>query len=459
MEQFTDTSVWAVREFGGADLGDCRRTQRLVRIASGAASRIGAAMSSVCGKCGSQAATRLLGRAEVTLASVLEPHIKRTSERCAGERRILAVQDTTALDFTGHACTDGLGPITTASHSQGLLMHTVLAVGTGKVPVGLLGMQVWARSESMRGCSKDRRKRHVNEKESNKWLVGLEQAQSAVSADVRMLVVGDRESDVYALFAVPRRGGVELLVRLAQNRALDDEEHSRVREALGNAAVAGVHRIEVPRQKGRPKRVATLELRVARVSIKRPAGCGRDMPGSVEVSLIWAREKDAPDGLEPLDWVLLTTERVEGLGSAVEMVECYSVRWVIEEFHRVLKDGCRIEKMQFDTVERIKPALAILAVVAWRVLRLTKQSRSDPDASVSEVANAEEVSVLNLWIKSQGEREALETVRAFTIAVARLGGFLGRKSDGMPGTKTIWQGLRNLEMLLLGHRLATQQEM
>jgi len=260
-------------------------------------------------------------------------------------------------------------------------------------------------------------------------------------------------------FVAPRRSGVELLVRVAQDRALDDEEQRRVRQALNDAAVAGVHHVDIPRQKARPKRVASLELRVARVSIKRPVGRGRNMPESVEVSLVWAREKDAPDGVEPLDWVLLTTQCVEDLDSAVEMVECYGVRWVIEEFHRVLKDGCRVERMQFDTAERIKPALAILAVVAWRVLRLTKQSRSDPDADASEVASAEEVSVLSLWMRSQRHYAPIGSVKAFTIAVARLGGFLGRKSDGMPGTKTIWQGIRNLEMLLLGHRLATQQEM
>ena len=459
MERFGDTHVWAATEFGGADLGDSRRTQRLVAIAAGGASRVGAAMSSVCGKSGSQATTRLLGRAETTLDSVLEPHIRRASERCAGQGRILAVQDTTALDFTSHACTGGLGSITTAQHSQGLLMHSVLGVGAGNVPVGLLGMQVWARDASTRGCSKDRRKRDIRDKESNKWLVGLEQAQSAVSGDVPMLVVGDRESDVYALFAAPRRAGVDLLVRLAQDRAIEDDEHRRVRQALADAVVVGVHQVEVPRQKGRPKRVATLELRLARVRIKRPCGCEKGMPETVEMSVVWALEKDGADGVEALEWILLATELVEDFKSAVSMIECYSVRWVIEEFHRVLKDGCRAEKMQFDTAERIMPALAILAVVAWRVLRLTKQSRSAPDADVSEVASPEEVTVLSLWIRSQGERKPLDTVKAFTIAAARLGGFMGRKSDGMPGTKTIWQGIRNLELLLLGHRLATQQEM
>lgn len=458
MERFCDAGSWAAREFGSAELGDARRTERLVQIAAGAASRVGCALSCVCGKSGSQAISRLLGRQEMTLHAVLEPHTAQASERCGGGL-VLAVQDTTALDFTGHGCTSGLGPITTAAHSRGLLMHSVLAVRADRVPVGLLGMQVWAREESARGISRDRRKRSVSGKESCKWLKGLEQAQSAVRPGVRMVIIGDRESDVYALFAAPRRQGVDLLVRLAQDRAIEDEEHHRVREALKYAAVLGVHKVEVPRQKGRPKRVAELEVRAGQVSIKRPYGYSPDVAGSVELSVVWARETDAPDGAEALDWVLVTTLRVENLNSALEMIEFYSVRWVIEEFHHILKEGCRAERLQFDTTERLIPALGILAVVAWRVLTLSKQARSAPDADVSEVASAEEVEVLARWVRSQKDSGQLSTVRAFTVAVARLGGFMGRKSDGLPGTKTIWQGLRNLEMLLLGHRLATQQEM
>lgn len=114
--------------------------------------------------------------------------------------------------------------------------------------------------------------------------------------------------------------------------------------------------------------------------------------------------------------------------------------------------------MQYDTAKRLLPAIGVLAIVAWRVLYLTKQSRSNPDADVSEVASNDEANVLSLWLSSQGEKNPqIRTVKDFAIAVARLGGFLGRKSDGMPGTKTTWQGLKNLEILMLGHRIATQQ--
>ena len=460
MERYSEVGEWAQREFGEARLGDERRTRRLVQIVAGAASQIGAAISSVCGKSGSQAATRLFGHVETTLSSVLEPHIEQTSVRCSKHERILAVQDTTVLDFSSHPCTQGLGFVTTSERSRGLLMHSVLVVSDQKVALGLLGMQVWARDDAMRGCAKNRRSRSIAEKESKKWLEGLEQAQAATAPDQKMLVVGDRESDIYALFVAPRRGNVDLLVRLAHNRSVEDKEFGYIRDALRSAEVAGYYEVEVPRQGRRKARVASLEVRIFQVTVKPPRNRSKDVANvNVEVSLVWAKEVAAPDGAEPLDWTLITTERVVSFADAVEMIRCYTVRWTIEEFHRVLKSGCRVEHLQYDTTERLLPVIGVLAVVAWRVLALTKQSRVHPDMDVEEVADRADVELLTLWLRFQGEKSAvIRTVKDFTIAVARLGGFLGRKSDGMPGTKTIWQGLRNLQVLVLGHRLLTQPE-
>lgn len=455
-----DAGSWAQDEFGGAKLGDVRRSKRLVAIAHGAASAVGTALSNTCGKSGAQAVSRLLGRDEATYASVSQPHIDRTRERMAGQGRILAIQDTTVLDFTTHKSVDGIGPVTTAPRSRGLLMHSVLAVNEGMVPLGLLGMQLWARDESCRGCAKDRRKRSVGQKESSKWIIGLHQAQQSTPVDQPVLVIGDRESDVYALFSETRREGVELLVRLAHNRSVIDDVHKYALDALGQAPIAGIYEIDVPRQGNRPKRRAKMEVRYTQVKLARPCNGRVDgLEDSVEVSLIWAVERDSQAAGNSLDWTLLTTEVVDSYESAVAMIRCYSARWVIEEFHRVLKSGCKVEQMQFDTADRLKPAIAILAVVAWRILYLTKYARSKPDLDACEVASVEEITVLRQWLRSKGESLAeIRTVRDFCIAVARLGGFLGRLSDGMPGTKTTWQGLRSLEILVLGYRLATQLE-
>jgi hypothetical protein len=460
MNQSSEVMSWAEGEFGGAQLCDSRRTLRLVQLAAGAASEIGAALSSVCGGSGAQAVSRLMNRKETTVDSVLEWHTKQTDLRCANVECVLAVQDTTVLDFSSHKSASGLGS-TGSSGGRGLLMHSVLAVSDDGVPLGILGEQIWARSESEQGIRHTRRKRATCEKESIKWLRGLEQAQSATSASVPVIVIGDRESDVYALFTVPRRENVDLLVRLAHNRAVADSSAGNVRKAVAQSGIVGSHDLGVPRQGSRKARTAHLEVRVASVLLKRPCNNRIDrLPSSIRVQVIHAVEVAAPEGVEPLDWMLLTTCQIGDLAEACQAIQRYSRRWIIEEFHRVLKSGCRFERVQFECVESIMPAIALLSVVAWRVLHLTKTARTNPDADACNVADADELAALGSWLRSQGSKDHLiQTVRQFTIAVARLGGFLARKSDGMPGTKTVWQGLRNLEMLVTGYKLATQLKM
>ena len=456
------TLAWANHEFGKADIGDKRRTRRLVAIIAAAASQIGVAISSACGPAGALAASRLFRRRESTIEAVLRPHIKRTGERCESYDRILAIQDTTVLDYTKHKSTRGLGPVATTEQSRGLLMHTVMAFSLNRTPLGILGLQIWARDEAARGSKKERRKRPVCKKESNKWLVGLSQAQSGTSESQRLLVVGDRESDVYALFVAPRRPNVELLVRLAHNRALggEDKEQRHIIDALERATVIGEYEVEIARQGSRPERTAKLEVRVTRVYLKSPrGGVDKYSTGQVEVSLIWARETVDTEVEEPLEWILLCTEMVEDLSSAREMIQAYTVRWGIEEFHRVLNSGCRVEQIQFDTVEAMLPVIGVLAGVAWRVLYLTKQARSCPEMDASEVASKGEIEVLNQWLLAKRKKGSIGTIKDFVTAVAILGGFLGRKSDGEPGTKTVWQGLRNLETLVMGYRIALRAKM
>lgn len=460
MDQYSEAMLWAQMEFGGSRLCDARRTQRLVSIAAGAASKVGAALSSVCGGSGAQAVSRLMSREETTVDSVLECHTKQTGLRCEGVECVLALQDTTVLDFSTHESATGLGP-TGSKGGRGLLVHDVLGVTDSGCPLGLLGELIWARDESQQGNRHTRRQRLTSDKESAKWLWGLERSQRATAASVQLIVIGDRESDVYALFAAERRDNVDLIVRLAHNRAVIDDEVSRVREAIARAAVVGYRELAVPRQGKRKARSARLEVRATRVSLKRPRNNRIDaLPLQISVCVVHALEVNAPDGVEPLQWTLLTTCSIESFEQACQAIDRYSRRWIIEEFHKVLKSGCRVERLQFEDVASIMPAVALLSVVAWRVLYLAKTARTNPDAEASEVADADEIAALSGWLRAQGSKDYLiKSAGQFVVAVARLGGFLGRKSDGMPGTKTIWQGTRDLHMLVTGYRLASQMEM
>lgn len=460
MDQCREVKLWAEKEFGGSQLRDARRTQRLVSIAAGVAGKLGSALSSVCGGSGAQAVSRLMGREETTVDSVLEWHTKQTALRCEDVECVLAVQDTTVLDFSTHKSVIGLGP-TDSGDSRGLLQHSVLAVSDDGYPLGLLGELIWARDESQRGSRHSRRERPTSGKESQKWLWGLDRAQRATSQSVRLIVIGDRESDVYALFAADRRHNVDLLVRLAHNRAVADDEVHLVRDAVARADVIGYRDLLVPRQGKRKARSVRLEVRATNVLLKRPRNNRIDaLPSQISVCVVHAVEVNTPDGVEPLEWTLLTTCAIESFEQACQAIDRYSRRWTIEEFHRVLKSGCRVERVQFDDVGSIMPAVALLSVVAWRVLHLTKIARTSPDADASEVADSDEITALSAWLQAQGIKNYLiQTVGQFVVAVARLGGFLGRKSDGMPGTKTIWQGTRDLEMLVTGYRLASLTKM
>jgi len=448
---------WAVAEFGSCVLGDLRRTKRLVKIASGLSAAVGCAVSSCCGRAAAQLISRFFNQDEVTVESVLKSHIRQTAERCADMGLVIGVQDTTFLDFTGRKdLQEDLGPIGPAAASRGVLMHSVLAISPGRSVLGLLGMSIWARDPAEYGMGARRRSRLVGSKESGKWLDGLAQAEYALPECQPLLIVGDRESDVFALFAAPRRARTDLLVRANQNRAIVDEEFRLMREAIERAPVLGIYEVTIPRQGSRRTRVAKLEVRARQITVRPPRHKTRDVSDeSLALYCVRARELDAGDGVEPLEWTLLTSMAVTDLSSACKMLEFYSVRWVIEEFHRVLKSGCRVERVQFETLDRLKPVIAVLSVIAWRVLALSKKVREEPDADASCICTETERVVMERWMLMKNEKRAnIQTAEQFVWAVAVLGGFQGRKGDGHPGTKTLWQGLRRLQDLVVGYELA-----
>jgi len=457
----SQAQLWAVREFSGAPLGDERRATRLIRIAGGLASNPGMAISSCCGQSGAQAITRFLSRPEVTIESVLEPHISETYYRIQEYDRVLAVQDTSHLDFGGREDLEGAGPIGTGEESLGLMLHSMLMVSPERTPLGVAGIQVWARDAKKKGKSKDRRNKSVDDKESRKWLIGFSQAEACTPSGKRLLVIGDRESDLYALFVAKRRETTDLLVRLSQNRAINDEEYKYIYDAVDNAPVFGEYKLVVPKKTSRPEREATLEVKSVKVTIKPPRHRTPDIPNiPVTVWVAEAKEKDAPEKVKPLHWILITTRCTESYETSLCAIRDYSVRWVIEEYHYILKSGCRIERYQIETADRLEPAIAINAVLAWRLLHLTKIARETPDESAEKVCTELEARVLNEYLRREGEKvpAQIRTVKDFVMGVAIMGHFMESRYTGRPGPRVIWRGLKRLEDMVLGYGLASASE-
>jgi hypothetical protein len=479
---------WAAAEFGPVDLGDTRRTARLITIAEQWGAQPTASIPAASGSWAASKGTyRFRDNAAVDPDRVLAAHAAATAARAGRERVVLALQDTTQLEFTGHPALEGAGPLA-GTRQRGIFVHTVLAVTDAAaddavaVPLGVVHQERWARDAESPGRH-TRRQRGTAEKESQRWLTALEQTQARLGATRTVITVADREADLYALFALRRPIGRELLIRATQNRRVTDPAGYLV-DAVEAAPVIGTHPVMIGRRDGRPPRTAELELRTLATELLPPH---RERGQPIPVVVILATEVGAPgdprfaapgataglpavrqrdrragpaDPIEPIRWLLVTTVLDHHRAGAIAAIRRYAQRWLIERYHYVLKQGGRVEALQLRTVDRLERAVAIWTVVAWRLLWLTYQARATPDAPGTVVLP--EAAWPLLWRATHPPRRGhpppprpatpptlLETVRL----IAQLGGFLGRRGDGEPGAAVLWRGLRRLDDLLLGATL------
>jgi hypothetical protein len=438
-------SIWAVTELVEAEFGDTRLGDRLIRMVDTFAERPEASVPEAFGKAGAKAAYRFWDNEQVTPERVLAPHVARTARRASEQAVVLAVQDTTEVNLSHHPATQGTGYLASPG-CRGLLLHSVLAVSTDGIPLGLLHQQTWTRPPEQLGKSKGRRQKSVEEKESQRWLTGLAAAERALPNQPRVVVVGDRESDLFDLFVAPRRDGVELLVRVCRTTRRVEHSEKYLREALLASPVQGTIRVEVPRGDDRRPRTATLSVRFISVKVPPPRNHkDRRRLKPVTLQFVLVQEEDPPAGEKPICWLLATTLRVESFEDAVRCVRWYVLRWRIERFHFTLKSGCRIEQRELETVERMERAVATFSIVAWRLLWLTYAAREHPDASCEGILEAHEWQSLYATIhRTPRVPDKAPTLRQAVRMIACLGGFLGRQRDGEPGVKTLWRGMRRL---------------
>lgn len=450
---------WAEQELGRARLGDERLERRLVELGRCFYSNPQANLPQACGtRAQTKAAYRLLENRKVTMEEILTSHRRSAIERMREEQVVLCAQDTTSLNYSTHHETEGLGAIgTNSGGAQGLIVHDTLALSAQSgVALGVLDVQVWARDpKKLRGAG-----RTIEQKESAKWLKSYAaacRAKAELAEKVTVVSVGDREADVYELFALAheRKNGAHLLVRSMNNRRVTGDDHS-LWEQLTAASVAGYQEVEISARPGRKARVAKLTIRFADVTLQAPPG--RRGLGNIPVRIIEAREEGAPRGTEPLHWRLLTTLKVNNLQDAARLLRWYGLRWQIEVYHRTFKTCCRIEDRQVAAAERIENCLALDMVVAWRVLHLTRISRTQSDRPCTDFVEDYKWRALYLYLRARGDRtvkitETVPTIREFTHRVAQLGGFLGRKSDGDPGTQTLARGIAAFDLIVLAYEI------
>ena len=449
--------MWSALELRHVDLGDYRLNKRLVKLVDDllhapeasvpVASRDGAA---------TKAAYRFWDNPRVDPDEIRAAHRDVTLERLDAHRHepLLVIQDTTSFDFTDHPGTTGLGYLGHSKRS-GFWLHTALAVSAAGVPLGPLHQFTWTRDLKTLGKRALRDKKETADKESQRWLDALAATEAALPVDQMVVTVADREADFYDLFAALRRPGSHLLIRAKPRRRVHHVERLLGRAVCASEA-AGTMTVPLRRDDDRPPRQAVLTLRFAALQIAPPSHHPRrkELP-HLGLTAILADEESPPAGQDPVRWWLLTTLPVATLDDAMQAVAWYALRWLVERYHYVLKSGCRVERLQWETAERLQRALATYAVVAWRLLWLTYKARRHPEASCEAVLPREQWQVLHQVVhKTTTIPAAPPSLREAVRQIARLGGFLARKGDGEPGVKTIWRGLRRLDDVVTGFRLS-----
>lgn len=452
---------WAEVEFAGADVGDERLRRRLISLADDFCAKPGKLVPEACGGSAAKtkAAYRLMSNPAIDLDTVLAAHVQATTARIRKHPLVLAVQDTTSLNYSAHRLTDGLGPISTSEDTSviGLLLHETIAFTEDGTPLGVINAQCWARDAAQVGKKYRRHELSIEEKESLKWLKGYRAAAEIQNScpETTMVVVSDRESDLYELFveATQAPAGPRLLVRAERTRNRKTGTENLWEQVLA-APPAGFVEIQVPRQHGRPARTARLAITFLESTLTPPKK--KPNLGTVLMTAILAREVDAPAAVsQPLEWMLLTTVDVSGFDDAVRVVQWYCKRWGIEVYHRILKSGCRIEDRRLNSAERLEACLAIDLVVAWRIFFLTKMGRQTPDLPCTVLLEDDEWRALVWYVTKKPPQPSPPTLRTAMRMTATLGGFLGRKGDGDPGPTTTWRGYIRLMDITEAYRIFT----
>jgi hypothetical protein len=378
---------------------------------------------------------------------------------------ILCVGDTTYLDYGGIlAKRDGYGP--QGNGGNGLLLHSGLAVDPEQgQPLGLLWQKLWHRQHRAKPpanetseqkkqrrakARKAQRARPFEAKESYRWVEAMTTVEQQVSPSTRVIHVFDREGDIAEVFdqlnALDHRG---VVVRAAHNRSLQQDPH-RLWEKLEAQTIAGYHNVELSETKTRKARTAKLAIRFCPVQLRSPARLGEE--SQLHVYAVYAHEVDCLEGEEPVSWMLLTSESVTTLEQAKTILRWYTYRWRVEEYHKVLKSGCQVERYRL-AAEGMKSLLGFLSVIAADVLRLTYWQRTQPESPAESVLNTGQLQVLKA--KSSRLPKAL-TVAWAVEAIARLGGYLEHRRRTPIGIQVLWRGWAKLHDLVEGWQLANQ---
>lgn len=447
-----DPRKWAEDNFGSSQLGDSRRTRRLVTSAAKIAAHPEKSFTQIFDWNELRGFYNLCDKKQATLAAVQGPHWRQTRQAMAAQKLVLILHDTSELDFSTHHALKGAGPIGNGN-GTGFLQHNSLAIVPDKRQVlGLAYQQLRVRQPAPKVETSQQMRRR--QRETELWWNGIS-AIGLAPDGCCWVDVGDRGIDIYECMVAARQIKHHFLFRVTKDRALyraaERQQPARMKSYARSLPSQGTDRVEIPGRGGREARTAIVSLAAAPVWIPAPkeAPKRRSQP-IIPAYVIRIWETDPPKGVEALEWILICSLPTATLDEIKDRRDWYCCRWMVEIFHDIEKNGCSEEDRRFETAERMEACLAVLSVVAVRVFQLRSALEQQPEASAEQVATEIEIRLIRGFTKHKGRGF---TVRDFVRGVAKLGGFLGRKCDGEPGVRALWRGYQRLQDMLAGFQL------
>lgn len=446
---------WAEKEIGGGKFRDQRLSKRMIQIAEDFSNSPTFPINQASEDAAStKAAYRFFSNPKVKDEKILEPHIEQTLKRMESYPIVLAVQDTTSLNYHSHESTEGLGEISKTGNTsvQGLFMHSVECLTPQGTPLGFIDQIIWARLKKKEELVKKEKKSQViEEKESMKWLECLRNtAELTKSHPSTIVTVCDREADIYEFFLEAKKLKQEVLVRCFHDREINDDGIP-IWEYVNQLSVAGKTEVELKKTQKRGARRAQVNIKYGKIEIHPPEK-SRDTH-ILSLSIVYAKEVGILKDKEALEWLLVTTLPIDDFKSALEKISWYRVRWSIEIFHKLMKSGLKVEECRLDEGIKLSRYLTLMTVVAWRILWMTYVQRVSPAASATTVLSATELKVLYYVTHKKKMTNEKISLRDAIHWIARKGGFLDRKGDGEPGMITLWRGWNRLIDMVQGFEL------
>lgn len=444
--------TFGYEEMMSALLPDERYRNNLMKMCNSLLEKPGHSFSAACGSVVRKSASRLFDNENQI--DLQEGHLEKTISRCKKHSLVLVLEDSTDLNYHTHRKKKGMGDLGGEFNAKGICMHSALAVTPKGEPLGIIGQYIWSPVKT--GRPKQNRTYPIEEKESYKWLRTKKWVNAALETQVgQVIVIGDREADFYHHLSFERASNVDLLIRISQLKriVIHQEERKPLREVEKQETPIGEISVEIKRQKNRKSRIAKLAIKVTKV-VCPPTRQKNARKTLIPMTLIHAKEiLYNGEVKDPIEWYLYTSCEVENLEQASQMIRFYSLRWIIERFHYVLKSGLRVEKMQFDNFTRIANALKLYSVIGWKLLWMNHVGKAHPNEDAVQYFDAIEIKVLELFTVKK-----IQTVKQFILALGSLSGFSPSTQQPLPGEKLLWQSMKLLIAMKKGFLLSNNND-